>query len=76
MRQVLGVLEKKDFAEYSRMGSKALKLNKALAISGPLLTVLGAWGSSFLCTTHSLPVMMGVIAGSIATVVNSMEHGG
>ncbi|XWS15557.1 hypothetical protein CRYUN_Cryun34aG0010500 [Craigia yunnanensis] len=77
MRQVLGVLKKKDFAEYLRLGGKALKLNKALAISGPLLTVLGALGSSFVGTTHSSwSVMMGVIAGAMATVVNSMAHGG
>ncbi|XP_022777422.1 probable F-box protein At4g22030 [Durio zibethinus] len=77
MRQVVGVLEKKDLAEYTRLGGKALKLNKFLAISGPLLTVLGALGSSFVGTTHSSwPEMMGIIVGAMATVVNSMEHGG
>ncbi|XVF27914.1 hypothetical protein REPUB_Repub14bG0150500 [Reevesia pubescens] len=76
MRQVLGVLEKKDFTGYIKLGSKALKLNKILAISGPLLTFLGALGSSFVGTTHSSwPMMMGVIAGAMATVVNSMEYG-
>ncbi|XVF26067.1 hypothetical protein REPUB_Repub13aG0268000 [Reevesia pubescens] len=79
MKQILRVLEKKDFAEYIKLGSKVLKLNKVLAISGPLLTLLGALGSSFVGTTHQYspwPVMMGVIAGAMATVVNSMEHGG
>ncbi|OMO76843.1 putative F-box protein [Corchorus capsularis] len=78
MRQVLGVLEKKDVAGYIKLGSIALKLNKVLAISGPLLTSLGALGSCFIGTsTHSSwPVMMGVMAGAMATVVNSMEHGG
>ncbi|WRX25971.1 Petal formation-expressed - like 1 [Theobroma cacao] len=77
MSQVLGVLEKKDFAEYMRLGNKALKLNKVLAISGPLLTLLGALGSSFVGSTPSpWPVMIGVIAGAMATIVNSMEHGG
>ncbi|XVF87766.1 hypothetical protein PTKIN_Ptkin18bG0147000 [Pterospermum kingtungense] len=77
MRQVVGVLEKKDLAEYIRLGSKALKLNKVLAISGPIITVLGALGSTFVGTTHcSWPVMMGVMAGAMATVVNSVQHGG
>ncbi|XVE51082.1 hypothetical protein DITRI_Ditri02bG0010100 [Diplodiscus trichospermus] len=78
MREVLGILEKNDFAEYSRLGGKALQLNKVLAISGPILTILGALGSSFMGTTDhsSWPVMMGVMAGAMATIVNSMEHGG
>ncbi|OMO64829.1 F-box protein [Corchorus olitorius] len=78
MRQVLGVLEKKDVAGYIKLGSIALKLNKVLAISGPLLTSLGALGSLFIGTSNhsSWPVMMGVMAGAMATVVNSMEHGG
>lgn len=81
MKQVVGVLEKKDLAEYMRLGRKALKLNKVLAISGPLLTLLGAFGSSFVGSSSShlhssWPVMMGIIAGAMATVVNSMQHGG
>ncbi|KAL4366730.1 hypothetical protein GQ457_05G030690 [Hibiscus cannabinus] len=77
MKQVVGLLKKKDLAEYINLGNKALKLNKMLAISGPLLTFLGALGSSCVGTTHcSWPVMIGVIAGAMATVVNSVEHGG
>ncbi|MBA0568896.1 hypothetical protein Golob_006362 [Gossypium lobatum] len=77
MRQVVRVLKQKDLAEYIDLGSKALKLNKMLAISGPLLTILGALGSSFVGTTDcSWPVMVGVVAGAVATAVNSLEHGG
>ncbi|KAK8517288.1 hypothetical protein V6N13_092571 [Hibiscus sabdariffa] len=77
MKQVVGLLKKKDLAEYIDLGNKALKLNKMLAISGPLLTLLGALGSSCVGTTHcSWPVMIGVVAGAMATVVNSVEHGG
>ncbi|KAK8575434.1 hypothetical protein V6N13_033329 [Hibiscus sabdariffa] len=77
MKQVVGLLKKKDLAEYINLGNKALKLNKMLAISGSLLTLLGALGSSCVGTTHcSWPVMIGVIAGAMATVVNSVEHGG
>ncbi|GMJ14575.1 F-Box/DUF295 Brassiceae-specific 27 [Hibiscus trionum] len=77
MKQIVGVLKKKDLAEYIDLGKKALKLNKMLATSGPLLTLLGALGSSCVGTTHcSWPVMIGVVAGAMATVVNSVEHGG
>jgi hypothetical protein len=77
MREIVGVLKKKDEAEYLRLSQKALKLNKFLAISGPLLTGLAALGSSFLGTTHGAwAVMVAVIAGALASVVNTLEHGG
>ncbi|GFY91731.1 hypothetical protein Acr_08g0001270 [Actinidia rufa] len=45
------VLKRKDAEDYLRLGGKALKLNKALAISGPLLTGLAAVGSALVGTT-------------------------
>ncbi|KAI7746805.1 hypothetical protein M8C21_007712, partial [Ambrosia artemisiifolia] len=45
MREIIKVLEVKDKDDYLRLGEKALKLNKGLAIAGPLLTGLGAIGS-------------------------------
>ncbi|KAK4347600.1 hypothetical protein RND71_033939 [Anisodus tanguticus] len=47
MREIMGVLGRKDQEDYIRLGEKALKLNKFLAISGPLLTGLAAIGSAF-----------------------------
>ena len=77
MREIVGVLKRKDAAEYLRLSQKALKVNKILAISGPLLTGLAALGSSFLGTTHGAwAVMLAVIAGALASVVNTLEHGG
>ncbi|GKV15975.1 hypothetical protein SLEP1_g26695 [Rubroshorea leprosula] len=76
MREIAEVLKRKDVAEYLRLGKKALDFNRILAISGPLLTALGALGSAFIGTSlGSAAVMVGVIAGALATVVNSIEHG-
>ncbi|GLT45790.1 hypothetical protein SLA2020_196110 [Shorea laevis] len=77
MRELAEVLKRKDVAEYLRLGKKALDFNRILATSGPLLTALGALGSAFIGTSlGSAAVMVGVITGALATVVNSMQHGG
>ncbi|KAF7119379.1 hypothetical protein RHSIM_Rhsim13G0152500 [Rhododendron simsii] len=75
MREIVTVLNRKDKEDYLRLGKKALKLNKALAISGPLLTALAAFGSAF--AGHGpWAVVLGVVAGTLSTVVNAVEHGG
>ncbi|GFY91732.1 hypothetical protein Acr_08g0001280 [Actinidia rufa] len=68
----------KDEEDYLRLGGKALKLNKALAISGPLLTGLAAVGSALVGTTScgSFAVVLGIVAGALSSVVNTLEHGG
>lgn len=77
MKQVVKVLKKKDMVEYLRLGKKVLNLNKILAVSGPILTGLAALGSGFLGSVNSpWPVMLGVICGALASVVNTLEHGG
>ncbi|KAA8520118.1 hypothetical protein F0562_014374 [Nyssa sinensis] len=78
MREIVGVLKRKDKADYLRLGEKALKINKVLAISGPLLTGLAAVGSAFVGSpSHgSWAVMLGCVAGALASVVNTFEHGG
>ncbi|KAA8520100.1 hypothetical protein F0562_014356 [Nyssa sinensis] len=78
MRQIVGVLKKKDRTDYLRLGEKALKINKALAISGPLLTGLAAVGSTFVgSSSHgSWAAVLGCVAGALASVVNTFEHGG
>ncbi|PHT42620.1 hypothetical protein CQW23_16645 [Capsicum baccatum] len=78
MREILGVLGRKDQEEYLRLGEKALKLNKFLAMSGPLLTGLAAIGSAL--SGHSphgsWAAMIGIVGGALASVVNTIEHGG
>ncbi|KAL7217070.1 hypothetical protein ACSBR1_028892 [Camellia fascicularis] len=75
MREVVGVLKRKDSQEYLRLSKLVLKVNKALAICGPCFTGLAAIGSAFVGTS-SWAVVMGVVFGVLATVVNTIEHGG
>ncbi|XP_020221104.1 probable F-box protein At4g22030 [Cajanus cajan] len=77
MRKIVMVLKKKDMEDYLRMSKEVLNFNKVLAVSGPLLTGLAALGSCFLGSVNgSWPVMLGVIGGALASVVNTIEHGG
>nr|GFC45774.1 probable F-box protein At4g22030 [Tanacetum cinerariifolium] len=75
MREITRVLEVKDKDDYLRLGDKALKLNKGLAIVGPLLTGLGAVGSAFLASSPWV-MALAVIGGAMASVVNTVQHGG
>ncbi|CAK8531116.1 unnamed protein product [Lathyrus sativus] len=75
VKDVLQVMKKKDMEDYKRLGNLVLKVNKTLAIAGPLLTGIAAVGSTFVgqgSWTSVVPVM----AGALATAVNSLEHGG
>ncbi|KAK4711438.1 hypothetical protein R3W88_005951 [Solanum pinnatisectum] len=78
MREIIGVLGRKDQEEYIRLGEKALKLNKFLAMSGPLLTGVAAIGSALAGhSPHgSWAAMLGIVGGALASVVNTVEHGG
>lgn len=75
MSEVVGILRRNDEADYLRLGGIALKLNKVLAVCGPCLTILGAIGSGFV-GFGSWAVLLGVVGGALASVVNTMEHGG
>ncbi|XP_015065633.1 probable F-box protein At4g22030 [Solanum pennellii] len=78
MKEIMGVLGRKDQEEYVRLGEKALKFNKFLAMSGPLLTGLAAVGSAFADHSHhgSWAARVGIVGGALASVVNTLEHGG
>ncbi|KAH0699923.1 hypothetical protein KY284_014138 [Solanum tuberosum] len=81
MKEIMGVLGRKDEEEYISLGKKALKLNKFLAMSGPLLTGLAAIGSMFIesdSASHgsNWAAMLGIVGGALASVVNTVEHGG
>ncbi|KAL8228262.1 hypothetical protein R6Q57_015846 [Mikania cordata] len=78
MRDLVKILEVKDKADYLRLGEKALKLHKGLAIAGPILSGLGAIGSAFMLLFPHNPwaMVLGVIGGVVGTVVNSVQHGG
>ena len=77
MREIVGVLKRKDTEDYLRLGKIALKVNKILSISGPLLTGIAACGTAFMGSSHApWATIVGVVAGAMASVVNTMEHGG
>lgn len=78
MREVLGVLKRKDAAEYVRLSKVVLKVNKILAVCGPLFTGLAAVGSAFVGLSFggAWAAVLGVTFGALATVVNTMQHGG
>ncbi|KAL1805485.1 hypothetical protein ACET3Z_028553 [Daucus carota] len=81
MKEIVGVLGKHDKADYIRLGKKALKINKVLAVSGPLLTGLAAVGSVLVGNSSSPTLgavgsVLGIVAGGMASVANTLEHGG
>ncbi|XP_045805620.1 probable F-box protein At4g22030 [Trifolium pratense] len=76
MREVVEVMKRKDSEDYERLGNIALKVNKSLAIAGPLLTGIAAVGSTFIGNGSSLASFVPLLAGSLAATVNTFEHGG
>lgn len=79
MREVLQVIKTKDMEDYVRLGNMALKINKVLAISGPLLTAIAAVASPFVGSSSNIgscAAIVSVVAGALATTVNTFEHGG
>ncbi|XP_028763014.1 probable F-box protein At4g22030 [Neltuma alba] len=76
MWQLLEVVKRKDMEDYDRLGNLALKINKTLAISGPLLTGIAALGSALPSHGSSWPGIAAAMAGSLAASLNALEHGG
>ncbi|KAI9128425.1 hypothetical protein K1719_001418 [Acacia pycnantha] len=85
MREILEVVKRKDMEDYERLGNLALKMNKAMAISGPLLTGIATLGSAIFLGNNnndnggvwgSMMTVVPVVAGAMASVVNALEHGG
>ncbi|KAJ1405568.1 Petal formation-expressed [Sesbania bispinosa] len=75
LREVIEVVKRKDIEDYERLGNIALKINKSLAIAGPLFTGIAAVGSAFV-GNGSLAAIVPVMAGSLAAAINAFEHGG
>ncbi|WJX96772.1 hypothetical protein P8452_77935 [Trifolium repens] len=77
MKEVIEVMKRKDIEDYERLGNIALKVNKSLAIAGPLLTGIAAIGSAFVGNDDGIwSALVPVMAGSMACAVNGFEHGG
>ncbi|XP_027192399.1 probable F-box protein At4g22030 [Cicer arietinum] len=76
LREVIEVAKRKDIEDYERLGNIALKVNKSLAIAGPLLTGIAAIGSVFVGNNGSIAGIIAMMAGSLGAAVNAFEHGG
>ncbi|KAL1560074.1 putative F-box protein [Salvia divinorum] len=78
MRQVIRVVRVKDKRDYLSLGEKALKLNKFLAVSGPVLTGIAALGSALVGSAADCgwASAVAIVGGALASVVNTVEHGG
>ncbi|KAI5414562.1 hypothetical protein KIW84_040160 [Lathyrus oleraceus] len=77
LREVIEVMKRKDLEDYDRLGNIALKINKSLAIAGPLLTGVATIGSTFVGSDDGLlSAMVPLVAGSMACAINGFEHGG
>jgi hypothetical protein len=75
MREIVEVVKRKDIEDYERLGNLVLKINKVLAIAGPLLTGIAAVGSTFV-GNGSWAAIVAVAAGALGSAVNAFEHGG
>ncbi|CAA2972166.1 Hypothetical predicted protein [Olea europaea subsp. europaea] len=73
MREISCAVGNKDEADYLTLGG-----NKFLAIGGPVLTGLATLGFAFVGSPNhgSWAVVLGVVAGALASVVNTIEHSG
>ncbi|CAK8531120.1 unnamed protein product [Lathyrus sativus] len=76
MREVVEVIKRKDAEDYDRLGNIALKVNKSLAIAGPFLTGIAAIGSTFIGNGSPVAAFVPLLAGSLASAINTFQHGG
>ncbi|KAL1201751.1 putative F-box protein [Cardamine amara subsp. amara] len=76
LREVAKVIKSRDAEEYEKLGNVALKLNRVLAISGPVLTGIAAVSSGFIGHGWGLAGVVATTCASLAAVGNTLEHGG
>ncbi|VFQ88613.1 unnamed protein product [Cuscuta campestris] len=76
LEEIMRVARGRDGREYLRLGGKALKLNKLLAVTGPALTATAAVASSLAGPTSCWAAAVGAAAGAVAVGVSTVQHGG
>ncbi|KAL1211094.1 putative F-box protein [Cardamine amara subsp. amara] len=76
MKEVAHVVKSRDAEEYEKLGNVALKVNRFLAISGPVLTGVSAVSSVFIGQDSGLAGIVAMTCASLAAIVNTLEHGG
>lgn len=62
--------------EYLQLGDIALRVNRVLALTGPVITGIAAVASACNYGGWSVAGIVGVVGGALATFVNSLQHGG
>uniref|UniRef100_M4C9B6 F-box protein n=1 Tax=Brassica campestris TaxID=3711 RepID=M4C9B6_BRACM len=76
MREVARVVKSRDAEEYEKLGNVMLKLNRFLAIFGPVLTGISAVSSVFIGQDSGLAGIVAMTFASLAAGANTLEHGG
>ncbi|KAF3506463.1 hypothetical protein F2Q69_00002742 [Brassica cretica] len=76
MREVVRVVKSRDAEEYEKLGNVMLKVNRFLAISGPVLTGISAVSSVVIGQDSGLAGIVAMTCASLAAIVNTLEHGG
>ncbi|RID70729.1 hypothetical protein BRARA_C02726 [Brassica rapa] len=76
MREVARVVKSRDAEEYEKLGNVMLKLNRFLAIFGPVLTGISAVSSVFIGQDSGLAGIVAMTCASLAAIVNTLGHGG
>ncbi|KAG8070258.1 hypothetical protein GUJ93_ZPchr0006g43487 [Zizania palustris] len=77
MRGILRVVKAKDEKQFVSDGKLILKVNKGLAVAGPALAGTAALAAAFIGSGEAGSWASGVavLGGSLAAVVNTVEHG-
>lgn len=80
-KEMEGIVDKvwsNDMKQYVDFGNLVLRVNKVLAVLGPVLAGLATVGASLagVGAVGPWPGFVGLAAGAMATVVNTLQHGG
>ncbi|XP_010529447.1 PREDICTED: probable F-box protein At4g22030 [Tarenaya hassleriana] len=76
MEEVMEVVKRRDSEEYKNLGDKALRLNRVLAMSGPVLTGVSAIASAFIGHGSCWAGVAATTLAALGSAVNALEHGG
>eukprot|EP01018_Ginkgo_biloba_P003977 Gb_35317 [translate_table: standard] len=77
VKEVSNVLKSRDIPEFVGLSHKVLGTNRIVAVAAPLLTAIAAAGSALAGMTSSpSAIVVGTLSGVLATVANTLCHGG
>eukprot|EP01018_Ginkgo_biloba_P003910 Gb_15745 [translate_table: standard] len=77
LKEVSNLLKSRDIPEFVGLSHKVLGANRVVAVAAPLLTAIAAAGSALAGMTSSpSAIVVGTLSGVLATVANTLSHGG